>query len=28
VGLPRKADVLAALGSVIQPEASGRTPWK
>ena len=28
VGLPRKADVLAALGSVIQPEASGLPPWK
>jgi thiol-disulfide isomerase/thioredoxin len=28
VGLPRKADVLAALGSVIQSEASGLPPWK
>jgi thiol-disulfide isomerase/thioredoxin len=28
VGLPRKADVLAAVGSVIQPEASGLPPWK
>jgi thiol-disulfide isomerase/thioredoxin len=28
VGLPRKADVLAALGSVIEPEASGLPPWK
>jgi thiol-disulfide isomerase/thioredoxin len=28
VGLPRKADVLAALGSVIQPGASGLPPWK
>ena len=28
VGLPRKADVLAALGSVIPPEASGLPPWK
>jgi thiol-disulfide isomerase/thioredoxin len=28
VGLPRKADLLAALGSVIQPEASGLPPWK
>jgi thiol-disulfide isomerase/thioredoxin len=28
VGLPRKADVLAALGSAIQPEASGLPPWK
>lgn len=28
VGLPRKADVLAALGSVIEPEAAGLPPWK
>ncbi len=28
VGLPRKADVLAALGSAIQPEGSGLPPWK
>jgi thiol-disulfide isomerase/thioredoxin len=28
VGLPRKADVIAALGSVIQPEAAGLPPWK
>jgi len=28
VGLPRKPDVLAALGSVIEPEASGLPPWK
>jgi thiol-disulfide isomerase/thioredoxin len=28
VGLPRKADVLAAVGSVIQPEASGLPSWK
>jgi thiol-disulfide isomerase/thioredoxin len=28
VGLPRQADVLAALGSVIQPETSGLPPWK
>jgi thiol-disulfide isomerase/thioredoxin len=28
VGLPRKADVLAALGSVIPPEASGLPSWK
>jgi thiol-disulfide isomerase/thioredoxin len=28
VGLPRQADVIAALGSVIEPEASGPPPWK
>jgi thiol-disulfide isomerase/thioredoxin len=28
VGLPRKADVLEAVGSVIQPETSGLPPWK
>ena len=28
VGLPRKADVIAALGSVIEPEAAGLPPWK
>ena len=28
VGLPRKADVLAAVGSAIPSEASGLPPWK
>jgi len=28
VGLPRQADVIAALGSVIEPQASGPSPWK
>ena len=28
VGLPRQADVIAALGSVIEPQASGPPPWK
>lgn len=27
-GLPRQADVIAALGAVIAPEASGAPPWK
>jgi thiol-disulfide isomerase/thioredoxin len=28
VGLPRQADVIAALGSVIAPEVPGPPPWK
>ena len=28
VGLPRQADVIAALGSVIEPEVPGLPPWK
>jgi thiol-disulfide isomerase/thioredoxin len=28
VGLPRKADVIAALGSVTEPEAARLPPWK
>ena len=28
VGLPRQADVIAALGLVIEPQASGPSPWK
>ena len=28
VGLPRQADVIAALGSVVAPEVPGPPPWK
>jgi len=27
-GQPRQADVIAALGPVIEPEVSGLPPWK